>query len=236
MMANRNLEMLAAIARRLSPLLDELVFVGGCATGLLVTDPAAAEVRPTYDVDAIAEITSYAEYMEFAERLRKLGFREDDSEGAPICRWVHEGIKLDVMPMQGAALGFSNQWYEAATANALQIQLDGLTLHVVTAAYFLATKLDAFKDRGKNDYYASHDLEDVIAVMDGRPGLMDELRNASPDVQQYIAEVVGELLAHEEFCACLPGYLLPDAANQARLPRLFETLQKISDLARGPRA
>src|SRR6266699_5331893 len=61
-MANQNLELLILAAKLLRPVLDELVFVGGCATGLLVSDEAAAEVRPTFDVDAIAEITSYVEY------------------------------------------------------------------------------------------------------------------------------------------------------------------------------
>jgi hypothetical protein len=86
-MPNRNLALLTHAARLLTPLLNELVFVGGSTTSLLITDRAAAEVRPTYDVDAIAEITSYAAYADFSERLRKLGFREDASEGAPICRW-----------------------------------------------------------------------------------------------------------------------------------------------------
>src|SRR6266536_3918549 len=86
-MANPNLELLKIAARLLRPLLDELVFVGGCTTGLLITDEAAGDVRPTFDVDAIAEITSYAEYTAFSERLRKLGFSEDSSKGAPICRW-----------------------------------------------------------------------------------------------------------------------------------------------------
>ena len=84
-MANRNLELLKVAAMLLRPVLDELVFVGGCATGLLVSDEAAAEVRPTFDVEAIAEITSYVEYTTFGERLHKLGFTEDASEGAPIC-------------------------------------------------------------------------------------------------------------------------------------------------------
>ena len=57
---NTNYQLLVAAARLLVPLLDELVFVGGCATGLMITDKAAASVRPTFDVDAIAEITSYA--------------------------------------------------------------------------------------------------------------------------------------------------------------------------------
>lgn len=81
-MANRNVELLTKAARLLRPMLGDLVFLGGCTTTLLITDPAAAEVRPTYDVDSIAEITSYGEYVAFSERLRHLGFVEDASEGA----------------------------------------------------------------------------------------------------------------------------------------------------------
>jgi hypothetical protein len=60
----------------LEPLLGELVFVGGCATALLITDKAATDVRPTYDVDAIAEITSYAEYDKFSGKLKKSDFKK----------------------------------------------------------------------------------------------------------------------------------------------------------------
>src|SRR5258705_13627915 len=45
-MPNRNLELLTDPAELLRPLLDDLVFVGGIATALLITDQAAAEVRP----------------------------------------------------------------------------------------------------------------------------------------------------------------------------------------------
>jgi hypothetical protein len=83
-MSKHNLELLAEAARLLTPLLGELVFVGGSTTALLITDKAAAEVRPTYDVDAIAEISSYAD---FSERLRRCGSTEDTSEGVPIFRW-----------------------------------------------------------------------------------------------------------------------------------------------------
>jgi hypothetical protein len=80
-MPNPNLELLELAAERLRQLLPEIVFVGGCATGLLIDDPAAAPVRGTYDVDVIAEIGSYAEYTVFSERLRGLGFIEDSREG-----------------------------------------------------------------------------------------------------------------------------------------------------------
>src|SRR5713226_4268301 len=98
-MRNRNRQKLVDAARLLEPLLGELVFVGGCTTGLLITDEAAADIRITYDVDAIAEISSYAAYAEFSERLRKLKFTEDISDGAPVCRWLNNKIILDVMPL-----------------------------------------------------------------------------------------------------------------------------------------
>lgn len=87
-MPHPNLELLKLTAEKLRPLLPEIGFVGGCATGLLVTDLGAAPVRATYDVDIIAEIGSYADYAIFSERLRALGFQEDRREGAPVCRWT----------------------------------------------------------------------------------------------------------------------------------------------------
>jgi hypothetical protein len=230
-MANRNLELLISVARLLRPLLDELVFVGGCTTALLITDPAAAEVRSTYDVDAIAEITSYAEYAAFSEKLRQLGFTEDHSEGAPICRWAHDDLRFDVMPTDERILGFSNRWYKAAMENAQKMQLEnGLTLRVVTAPFFLGTKFEAFKGRGKNDYFASHDLEDLIAVIDGRPSLLEELRSESKELRAYVANEVRGLLREHNFIDALPGYLLPDPANQFRLGRLLATLRTITEL------
>jgi hypothetical protein len=74
----------------------------------LITDKAAADVRPTFDVDAIAEITSYAGYDTFSERLKKLGFHEDTREDAPRCRWRQKTTTLDVMPLDANILRFSN--------------------------------------------------------------------------------------------------------------------------------
>jgi hypothetical protein len=145
-MRDPNLDLLIAAADMLRPLLPELVFVGGCMTGLLITDEAAAEPRGTFDVDAIAEITSYAQYAEFSDRLRSLGFNEDASEGAPLCRWIRGGTVLDVMPLDEKILGFSNRWYRAAMETSVRKRLRGdLDIRMVTAPYFVATKLEAFK-------------------------------------------------------------------------------------------
>jgi hypothetical protein len=230
-MSKHNLALLVEAARLLKSLLGELVFVGGSTTALLITDKAAAEVRPTYDVDAIAEISSYAAYANFSERLRKCGFTEDAGEGTPICRWRQKKTILDVMPLDPKILGFSNRWYKPALDSAVVHKLEqDLHLRVVTAVYFCATKLEAFAGRGKNDYQSSHDLEDLMAVVDGRAELVEEIRAGAQDVRAYIAGEIGKLLAIREFLDALPGHLLPDRASQARVLILLERLKKISAL------
>ena len=94
-MANPNFQLHVDAAKLLKPILGELVFVGGCTTALLITDKAAAEVRPTYNFDAIAEKTSYVGYAEFSKRLKALGFRKDTREGAPLCRWCQQTTTCD---------------------------------------------------------------------------------------------------------------------------------------------
>ncbi len=229
-MPNSNIELLTKVAKKLGPLLREVVFVGGCTTGLLITDEAAAEVRPTFDVDVIAEITTYAGYAAFSERLRALGFREDSSKDAPLCRWLIDAIKLDVMPLEEKILGFTNRWYRAAMDTAQEIVLEpGLRIRVVTAPYFVATKLEAFCGRGRGDYAGSHDLEDLLTVIDGRAAIVQEIANAA-SVRSYIAEQFRALLKTPAFVDALPSHLLPDPGSQARLPVLRERIEAISSM------
>lgn len=229
-MADPNLQLLTEAAKLLIPLLDELVFVGGSTTGLLITDEGAGDVRPTFDVDVITEITSYADYVAFGERLRNLDF-EQLAEDAPLCRWRNGGTILDVMPLDETILGFSNRWYKAAIDAAQEYQLvPNLNIRVVTAPYFCATKIEAFRGRGKGDYLASHDLEDLITVVDGRPELLEELRSASDDVVTYIVAAIGQMLESEQFVDALPGHLRSDGTGQSRISVLLETLRGISTL------
>ena len=230
-MESPNLELLMNAAELLKPLLDELVFVGGCVAALLITDRAAGNIRPTYDVDAIAAIASRADYITFSERLHELGFTEDTREDAPICRWRNGETILDVMPLDEKILGFSNRWYKPAMeyAEEYELKLD-LRIRVVSAPYFCATKFDAFRGRGKSDYFSSHDLEDLIAVIDGRRQIVDELRSAPEDVRTYVASEISRLLSTTQFLDAVPGYLLPDSASQARVGGLLERLRELSVL------
>jgi hypothetical protein len=142
--SNPNLAQFIAAATRLSPLLDQIAFVGGCVTGLLLTDPAAAPVRPTLDVDAITAISSYTELTLLESRLRDLGFHQPHAEGAPICRWKNGALLLDLMPTDSSILGFTNRWCPPAFAHAQKLEIGEYEIRVITAPYFLATKLEAF--------------------------------------------------------------------------------------------
>jgi hypothetical protein len=228
-----NEELLFEAASRLEPLLPEIVFVGGCATGMLITDPAAAPVRLTNDADVIVEVSSCQEYMEFSERLRALGFVGDQSEGAPLCRWNHGRLTVDVMPLDEKVLGFSNPWYPGAIAHATEHKLkNGLRIRMVTAPYFLATKFEAFRGRGQTDVLASHDLEDIISVVDGREELLPELRQADAGVRAFISKQIAELISDAAFENALEGFLPGDPASQARIPLLRERLRDFAELGR----
>lgn len=230
-MRDPNLEQLLAAAEVLRPPLSELVFVGGCVTGILITDEAAGEPRVTMDVDAIAEITSYAQYAEFGGRLRSLGFSEDTREGAPLCRWVQRGMILDVMPLDAMILGFSNRWYRAAMEASVRKRFrEDLYIRMVTAPYFVATKLEAFRGRGGGDFLRSHDLEDVISVVDGRETLSTEVREAGADLREYVRREIATLLANPGFLDALPGFLLPDAASQSRIGIVLGRLHDLAAL------
>ena len=110
------IEMLEAAAADLAPLCEDIVFVGGAVVCLLITDPGAPPVSSTKDIDVVVSVTTNYEYSEgFGGRLRQLGFGEDSSEGAPLCRWCRkDGVTLDVMPTDPKILGFSNQWFPLA--------------------------------------------------------------------------------------------------------------------------
>jgi uncharacterized caspase-like protein len=105
-----------------------------------------------------------------------------------------------------------------------------IKLRAITAPYFLGTKIEAFRGRGQNDYFASHDLEDFIAVIDGRPTLLRELEQSAPDIRSYLAQAVGGLLQTPRFLDALPGHLSADSASQTRIVSLLAKLETLSKM------
>ncbi len=226
-----NVQALIEVAEGLEDLRDEVVFLGGATVALLLTDPGAHHVRVTKDVDCIVEVASLLEYHRLDERLRARGFVTD--AGGVICRYRLGERILDVMPTVDAILGFANRWSRQAILGASPYELRaGLTARIVAPMHLLATKLEAFKARGRQDMLISHDLEDIVLLVDGRPELVEEARSQAPaDLRQYLRETFDDLFADGLFLEALAGHLPPDDASQARLPVLQARLDALRRLA-----
>lgn len=227
-----NIALLERVAERLGDALrEEMVFVGGAVAGLLITDPAMPAIRPTEDVDLVCQAVMLADYHRVETALRARGFVQDMRPDAPICRWQVGPVTVDVMPTLEQILGFSNPWYPLALEAALPVALpSGQLIRLIAAPVFLATKLEAFDGRGEGDFLFSHDLGDLLAVVDGRDALLEECRASSPELRGYLADRFRGLLAQPAFMDALPGHLPGDAASQERLPDLLAKLREIAGL------
>jgi hypothetical protein len=224
-------KMIKQVAERLGPLRPKVVFLGGSAIGFHITDSAEPEVRATRDVDIIVEAASVVAYHRLEKTLIELGFFQKIQEEDPICRWYIDDVIIDLMPTDENILGFSNRWYLPAIKNSVTIKLEpNLEIQIVTAPYFLGTKLDAFFGRGKGDYLVSHDMEDIINLINGRVEIIEEIKNSEADLKEFIINTLKGFVDDDLFLEALPGHLLPDQASQGRRSIILERIKKIVDL------
>jgi hypothetical protein len=218
-----NVELLELAAERLGELLCEVVFVGAATVELWITDPAAPPVRPTNDVDVVVEVATRTEFHEFEAKLRARHFSED-LEDRVICRWRHResGLILDAMPARGELLGFKNDWQAAALPHAIERELpSGARIRAVSPPYLLATKLEAFGGRGRGDLLGSRDFGDIVALIDGREELIQEVLSAATDVRDYLAVQARQLLEHPRLLDGLAGAVRPDPPSQERVDTII---------------
>lgn len=229
-----NVAKVELIAEALGTLRERLVLVGGCATGLLFTDPAAAPARVTYDVDLLAEVAALVDYHQLEKEFSRLGFTRDMAADAPICRWRLRELEVDLMPTESSILGFSNRWYPLAVEAAQHWVLpSGITIRLIAAPAFMATKLVAFADRGNRDFLASHDLEDVINLIDGRPELIDEVAKSPTELRAWLAAQCRALLNTPAFHDGLQGLILPDALHGAQVAKVTQRLTTLAEMTIG---
>ena len=146
-------------------------------------------------------MTSRGRFHEFEERLRRHGFREDADSGV-ICRWRHGDLVLDVMPTDASILGFSNQWQAEAVPHAIRRRLPSdAEIEAVSPPFLVATKLEAFAGRGRDDYVGSRDFADVISLLDGRSELVQEVEAGPVALRAYLASEFKRHQAHPRFLA-----------------------------------
>lgn len=226
---NRHLEMIELVADALGPdLLAQTAFVGGCTTGLLITDRFTREViRYTDDVDLIVSVLGYPQWHQLCAQLQQRGFRIAMGESVN-CRFRLNGLQVDFMPDDETVLGFSNRWYTQALRVAEVVELPSSTrIRVVTPPYFVATKLEAYKGRGKGDPLSSHDIEDLLNLVDGRAELLGELQRTETALREYLAGEFTQLLEHRDFIYAVQSTA---GGSTERESIIFNRLEQIAAL------
>lgn len=227
------LRRLEPVITDLGDLAENLTLVGGCLTPLLITDAAAPPPRATIDIDLVVEAASQVAFDRISGAMRRRGFRPGDETGDPICRFRKGTTIIDLLPTERQVLGFGSRWYALAAATAILAALpNSRHLRHATAPCFLATKLDAFRGRGRGDYLASHDFEDIVAVVDGRPELAAELAAAPGELRDWIRDEIAHMNSERGFLDSLPGMVPGHGDVVGRVAMLRE---RFAILARGER-
>ncbi|MBU0523611.1 MAG: hypothetical protein KKC24_20610 [Gammaproteobacteria bacterium] len=213
MSRTQNIEMLEVVAKALGEeLCQNVAFVGGCTTALLLTDEfSLEEVRYTDDVDLVVHLTGYAQWQQLVEQLKQKGFKQSQQDEV-ICRMRLGELKVDFMPEDAETanlLGCNNRWFEDGLASAQWHELpSGRRIRLFSPPYFLGSKLEAYAGRGAQNPLGSQDLEDILNLVNGREELANEVASTAPELRAYLSQTLAELLGNNDF-----GYLVQDAAH-----------------------
>lgn len=200
-------------------------------TELYAAEPELSDIRATKDVDCIIEISSYIKLEELEKELRTLKFSHDISEGAPICRWIYNDVKVDIMPANSDVMGFSNHWYVDGIKNKIEIELpDGIKIFILSPEYYLATKFEAHQNRGGADLRRSHDFEDIIYILDNSDNITDAIRaNANIELKHYLKEQCILLINNGNILESI-DCMLPIGSEEERVDYMYEKIKEISSI------
>ena len=213
------LERVATIARQLGDFRSRVVFIGGSIAPLLHTHPTLGRPRPSKDVDAVVATSRTSNISAIDETLRSLGFRSDPIQSGQMHRWISpDETNFDVVAAGTRPGGRDNPWDTVAVEASTRTELEpGLFVRHATATGFLALKFAAFTDRGQDNFWASHDLEDIVALLASRPSLMGELSNDNAKLQLFIASRATAFLAKagDDLDEIVDWYLARDHTTRA---------------------
>lgn len=208
------------ISSGLNDVIQKVVFVGGSALSLYITDDAAPEFHPSNDVDLIIDVDSKGEYLLFEQQLLDRNFRKIPVSSGPDT-WEYDGITICTTPVYAELSGFFNRWYEEGVFHARNYSLpDGTTIRIFDPAYFVASKLDAFHNRGSDDPRKSEDFQDLIYLLDNRSEIIDDVTRAFYNVRAYIREEFTRIMSRNDFeegiVYALPGNMGEDSIEKIR--------------------
>ena len=225
-MENRiiNIAVVAEVAKALKEVKEVMVFVGGAVVSLYTNDSAADEIRPTQDVDLTLNIISLSHWQQVQEQLGALGFHPDPF-GHTICSYKYKDIPVDIMTTEDSPLGPTNRWYKIGFENLWTVKAKDQEIKILSAPCYLATKFEAFNNRG-SDYRTSHDIEDVIYVLDNRTTIVEEIAQDDTRVANFIQEQLRQISKKELLQEVLMSHIHPLMLAE-RMPLVEEKIVKI---------
>lgn len=216
-----NLAQVIRVALALQKLREKVVFIGGAIVGILITDPGAPAVRSTKDVDAIIEVAGLAAQAEMESELQKLGFKHDISSAGHMLRWSLGDSIVDFLPPDASLFGMTTSWYPLSVeCSVLHAVLPDLNIRVISAPLFICTKFDAHDDRGQGNLHESKDIGDILAVIEGREELLQDVSVAPQVAKSFIVQRFNELLEHKSFEDCLQWHIYDDRRHSLVLDRM----------------
>ena len=229
-MPSTNIEMLQKVAIGLGNLKNDMVFVGGAVAELYASNPKLSDIRPTLDVDCVIEMRSKIAHAKLEEVLRARSFANDISKGAPICRWIFNNIKVDIMPSDSNVLGFSNKWYDGGIQNKIIKTLHNKTeIYVFPPEYYLAAKFEAHNSRGGYDLRQSHDLEDIVYILDNCVELLDSIKNGDETVRIFLKDECACLLKNDALTEGIES-ALPYGSDEEATEIIMELMHSIASV------
>ncbi len=221
-MNKSNAEMLITVASGLNDILNDVVFVGGAVVYLYFENKAMDYMRPTDDVDCIVNLSSLISYSKLEQELEKLGFKHSMDSKDPICRKIYKGIKVDIMTPFEKTLGFTNKWYKDGIQNKMTVTLtDSIDINIFSLPYFIASKIEAHFSRGDDDFRFSHDIEDIITVLDGQNNF-SSLLNSPKKVKDYLKDKLKSFNKNPLFIESISGHLSGGATKNARISKIID--------------
>ena len=225
-MAQRsNDERILNIATALEELNDEVVYVGGSVAQYYSKDAASHKLQTTFDVDCVIDISTYDEYNEFQERLYRKKFRNDHSEGAPVCRFVFNDEKVDVMPKVYIPLtGDSNSWYPDGIKHRISHDIGkGRRIYIFPVSFYLASKLEALRSRGGEDYRGAKDFEDIVYVLNSCSDLVKQIQSIDDEkVKSFLKTEFSALIERMNIREEIESSLTEDERTEYVLSRMGE--------------
>jgi predicted nucleotidyltransferase len=214
------------VANALGELNEKVIYVGGATVSLYINDPAADDVRPTKDVDISIKVASFVELEDIREQLTDKGFIQS-SDLDVICRFKLEDILVDVMATKPIAWAPANPWFEKGFEKLEKTKVNDITIQIMPITFFLASKFTAFHDRGGNDPRFSHDLEDIVYILDNRTDWHQILIN-EPDqeVKEFLINEFRNILTSNKIKEAILGNLFYETQDQ-RFSMIMDKVNKV---------